>query len=189
MKSITINPTWSVPPSIIRKEYMPALRENPEALSRIGLKVGRNQDGSLRVYQPPGDRNALGHIRFNFPNKFLVYQHDTPTKYLFARNERAFSHGCMRVQDPDKYAEVLLSISQPMDSFTADRIRMFFGVSERTINIKRPIPVHVTYQTTFFDDTGKLQIRPDVYGLDKLVINAFYNGRHIANAPIARNND
>src|SRR4029077_18684928 len=95
MRSITVNPTWSVPPSIIRKEYLPALRDDPEALSRIGLKVGRNQDGSLRVYQPPGDRNALGHLRFNFPNKFLVYQHDTPNKDLFARNQRAFSHGCM----------------------------------------------------------------------------------------------
>jgi L,D-transpeptidase YcbB len=162
MKSITVNPTWSVPPSIIRNEYLPALREDPDALSRIGLKVGRNQDGTLRVYQPPGERNALGRIRFNFPNKFLVYQHDTPNKELFAKNERAFSHGCMRVQNPEKYAEVLTSISQPTEGFTADRIRGLFGRGERNIILENPIPVHVTYQTAFIDSIGTLQIRPDI---------------------------
>ena len=187
IKSITINPTWSVPPSIIRKEYMPALRADPEALSRIGLRVGRNQDGSLRVYQPPGDGNALGHLRFNFPNKFSVYQHDTPTKYLFARTERAYSHGCMRVQDPEKYAEVLLTISQPRESYTADRIRRSFGVVERTISLKIPIPIYVTYQTAFVDNAGNLQFREDVYGLDKVVLSSLDSRRHIVGAPIARN--
>jgi len=67
----------------------------------------------VRIYQPPGERNALGRIRFNFPNKFLVYQHDTPDKHLFAREVRDYSHGCMRVENPDKYAEVLLGVSQP----------------------------------------------------------------------------
>src|SRR5689334_17665607 len=85
MKYLTVNPTWNVPPSIIRNEYLPALEQDPDALDRIGLKVGYNSDGSLHVYQPPGDRNALGRIRFNFPNPFLVYQHDTPDKQLFAR--------------------------------------------------------------------------------------------------------
>ena len=99
MKFITVNPTWNVPPSIIRNEYLPALARDPGALSRIGLQMGRNKDGSIRIFQPPGERNALGRIRFNFPNRFLVYQHDTPDKNLFARDERAFSHGCMRVQN------------------------------------------------------------------------------------------
>ena len=108
MKFITVNPTWNVPPSIIRNEYLPALARDPGALSRIGLQVGRNKDGSIRIFQPPGERNALGRIRFNFPNRFLVYQHDTPNKNLFAKAARAYSHGCMRVQNPDEYAEVLL---------------------------------------------------------------------------------
>src|SRR5207253_3554191 len=80
MKFITINPTWNVPPSIVINEYLPALRQDPYALARIGLRIEHNRDGSIHVFQPPGERNALGRIRFNFPNKFLVYQHDTPDK-------------------------------------------------------------------------------------------------------------
>ena len=113
MKYITINPTWHVPPSIVNGEYLPALAQDPTVLDRMGLKVARNPDGSTSIWQPPGDKNALGRIRFNFPNKFLVYQHDTPDKYLFAYDKRAYSHGCMRVQDPPKYAEMLLSIGPP----------------------------------------------------------------------------
>src|SRR3954463_8792020 len=113
MKFITVNPTWNVPPSIIYNEYLPALQQDPGALERIGLKLERSRDGSIRVWQPPGERNALGRIRFNFPNKFLVYQHDTPDKNLFAKEERAFSHGCMRVQNPDQYASTILNIVMP----------------------------------------------------------------------------
>jgi murein L,D-transpeptidase YcbB/YkuD len=188
MKYLTINPTWNVPPSIIRNEYLPALQRDPNALDRIGLKVGRNHDGSIRVYQPPGARNALGRIRFNFPNPFLVYQHDTPNKNLFARDTRALSHGCMRVQFPEKYAEVLLSISQPQDGMTVGRISQYFGDDERTIVLKRPIPVHVTYQTAFFDEAGHFETRDDVYGLDAAVLKLMRGGdRLIADTPIARN--
>ena len=108
MKFITVNPTWNVPPSIIENEYLPALQEDPQALDRIGLKLTQDPDGTVHISQPPGAGNALGRIRFNFPNKFLVYQHDTPDKYLFASEKRAYSHGCMRVQDPFTYGEKLL---------------------------------------------------------------------------------
>jgi murein L,D-transpeptidase YcbB/YkuD len=188
IKYITVNPTWNVPPSIIRNEYLPALQSNPNALSRLGLKASRNPDGSLRLYQPPGSRNALGRIRFNFPNKFLVYQHDTPSKHLFDRKERAFSHGCMRVQNPEHYAEVLLSLSQKNEAYTAERIRKLYGDDERTINLKSPIPVHITYQTAFVDDAGELQTRRDVYGRDKEVLALLRgNDRRVADIPIARN--
>ena len=98
MKFITVNPTWNVPPSIIANEYLPALQQDPTVLERMGLRIEQNRDGTVRIYQPPGDSNALGRIRFNFPNKFLVYQHDTPDKHLFAQDKRAYSHGCMRVR-------------------------------------------------------------------------------------------
>ena len=111
MKFITVNPTWNVPPSIIYNEYLPALQQDPTVLQRMGLRLERARDGSIHISQPPGEANALGRIRFNFPNKFLVYQHDTPDKNLFAREERAFSHGCMRVQNPDQYAATLLGIT------------------------------------------------------------------------------
>jgi murein L,D-transpeptidase YcbB/YkuD len=188
MKFLTVNPTWNVPPSIIRNEYLPALERDPNALERIGLKVGRNHDGSIRVYQPPGARNALGRIRFNFPNPFLVYQHDTPNKNLFAKDERAFSHGCMRVQNPEKYAEVLLSLSQPKDGYTEERIRKMYGDEERAIHLRHPVPVHVTYQTAFFDEAGHFKTRSDVYGLDAAVTKLLRGDeRSVADKPIARN--
>src|SRR5258708_29783356 len=87
MKYITINPTWNVPPSIVHNEYLPALQQDPTVLERMGLKVSYGRNGSVHISQPPGDRNALGRIRFNFPNKFLVYQHDTPDKHLFANDK------------------------------------------------------------------------------------------------------
>jgi murein L,D-transpeptidase YcbB/YkuD len=172
MKFITVNPTWNVPPSIIQNEYLPALQQDPTALERIGLKVEHNRDGTIHVYQPPGDRNALGRIRFNFPNKFLVYQHDTPDKHLFANEKRAFSHGCMRVQDPLKYGEVLLSIALPKEGYTQERLHRMFGSAEQNINFPTPIPVHLTYQTAFVDDAGKLVIRDDIYGRDARVLAA-----------------
>jgi len=170
MKYITINPTWNVPPSIIYNEYLPALQQDPTVLQRMGLKLSQNRDGSVHISQPPGEANALGRIRFNFPNRFLVYQHDTPDKHMFAHDKRAYSHGCMRVQDPVRYAEVLLGIARPNDGYTQDRIRRMFGNAEHDIQLPVPIPVHVTYQTAFVDDAGKLQVRDDIYGRDRSTI-------------------
>jgi murein L,D-transpeptidase YcbB/YkuD len=187
MKYITFNPTWNVPPSIINNEYLPALAQDPTVLDRMGLKVEHNRDGSVRIYQPPGAANALGRIRFNFPNKFLVYQHDTPDKHLFDKDKRAFSHGCMRVQFPDKYAEVLLNIANPKDGYTIDKIRRMYGTDERDVHLTTPIPVHLTYQTAFVDDAGHLAIREDVYGRDARLLAALKGeDRRVADVPIER---
>lgn len=177
MKYITVNPTWNVPPSIVYGEYLPALQQDPTVLQRMGLKLEQNRDGSVHISQPPGEANALGRIRFNFPNKFLVYQHDTPDKYLFAKDERAFSHGCMRVQNPDQYASVLLNIALPNEHYTPERIRSMYGSGEVDLKFPTPIPVNITYQTAFVDDAGKLQFRKDVYGRDATMLNILKNGR------------
>jgi murein L,D-transpeptidase YcbB/YkuD len=184
MKFITINPTWNVPPSIVRNEYLPRLQRNPAALERIGLRVTRKKDGTLHIYQPPGPRNALGQIRFNFPNPFMVYQHDTPAKHLFAKSERALSHGCVRVQHPEKYAEVLLSITQAKDGFTAEQLKALYGDKERTIQLKSPVMVHLTYQTAFVDDAGRLQLRKDLYGRDARLLRLLRNERAVADLPV-----
>jgi murein L,D-transpeptidase YcbB/YkuD len=183
MKYITVNPTWNVPPSIVYGEYLPALQQDPTVLQRMGLRLDRNPDGSVHISQPPGEANALGRIRFNFPNKFLVYQHDTPDKYLFAKDERAFSHGCMRVQNPDQYAAVLLGITEPNEHYTAEKIRGMYGHSEIDLKFPTPIPVNITYQTAFVDDAGKLQIRKDVYGRDGTMLALLRNthGRDMEN--------
>jgi L,D-transpeptidase YcbB len=186
MKYITINPTWNVPPSIINHEYLPALEQDPTVLDRMGLKLDHNPDGSVRIWQPPGDKNALGRIRFNFPNKFLVYQHDTPDKYMFAYDKRAFSHGCMRVQDPQRYAEVLLSLVRPGDGYTLDKIKNMIASNDQTdIQLPTFIPVNLTYQTAFVDEDGKLQFRDDVYGRDKALIAILRgNDLKVADIPI-----
>jgi L,D-transpeptidase YcbB len=193
MKYITINPTWNVPPSIVNREYLPALQQDPTVLERMGLKVDRNPDGTVHIWQPPGDKNALGRIRFNFPNKFLVYQHDTPDKYMFAYDKRAFSHGCMRVQDPQRYAEVLLSLVRPSDGYSVDRIkRMIAENSEQDIQFPAFIPVNLTYQTAFVDRDGKLQFRDDVYGRDRPLLALLKSSgeeRRVADVPTERHVD
>ena len=187
MKFITVNPTWNVPPSIIENEYLPALQQDPDALERIGLKLEQNPDGTIRIYQPPGAGNALGRIRFNFPNKFLVYQHDTPDKYLFARDKRAYSHGCMRVQNPETYAVKLLSLADPQEHYSERRIESMYGSNEININFKKPIWVHLTYQTAFVDADGKLQFRDDVYGRDARMIEIMKGSeRRVADIPVER---
>src|SRR5580700_6759547 len=187
MKYITVNPTWNVPPSIVAREYMPALQQDPTVLTRMGLSVSTNPDGTVHISQPPGERNALGRLRFNFPNKFLVYQHDTPEKHLFALDKRAFSHGCMRVENPVKYAEVLLSLVRPHDNYTADRIRRMYGSAERDIHLDMPIPVHLTYQTAYVDASGHLVIREDIYGRDSRMVAVLKSDeRKVADTPIER---
>jgi murein L,D-transpeptidase YcbB/YkuD len=187
MKFITVNPTWNVPPSIIENEYLPALQQDPQALDRIGLKLTQDADGTIHIAQPPGAGNALGRIRFNFPNKFLVYQHDTPDKYLFAKEERAFSHGCMRVQNPLTYGEKLLSLVLPQEHYTEARLEKMFGGNEININFPKNIWVHLTYQTAFVDDSGKLVLRKDVYGRDQRMIQILKGSeRKVADIAIER---
>ena len=134
----------------------------------------------MQITQPPGDGNALGRIRFSFPNRFSVFQHDTPDKHLFGHDVRAYSHGCMRVQDPAKYAEVLLNIARPREHWTAERIKSMFGSGEQDIQLQpTPIWVHLTYQTAFVDNAGKLQMRRDVYNLDSRTLAAIKSERGI----------
>jgi len=187
MKFITVNPTWNVPPSIVANEYLPALAQDSTVLERMGIKVAENPDGTVRMFMPPGDRNALGRLRFNFPNKFLVYQHDTADKHLFKQERRAFSHGCMRVEDPVRYAEVMLSIALPKEGYTEEKIRRMFGPAEVDIRFPNPVPVHITYQTAFVDDAGKLQLREDLYGRDAALLGILKGSeRRVADVAIER---
>jgi murein L,D-transpeptidase YcbB/YkuD len=169
MSFITVNPTWNVPPSIIARDYIPALRDNPDALKQMGIRIQTRPDGTLHMSQPPGDANALGRLRFNFPNKFLVYQHDTPTKHLFAHDARAYSAGCIRVQDPLRYAELLLNIARPGEDWTQEKIRKMYGQQEHKLDFKNLIPVHIVYNTAEVRD-GKLIIRNDLYKVDAATI-------------------
>jgi murein L,D-transpeptidase YcbB/YkuD len=167
MNEVIVNPSWYVPQSIIHNELLPRYETDPNIFDRLGLEVKKGPDGHINVVQPPGAANALGRIKFNFNNKFLVYLHDTPERQLFKYSRRAFSHGCMRVQDPTKFGELILSLSmkgKPMPN--ARQIQSMYGQEEHDFRLMQRPKVHVTYQTAFVDQNGKLQIRDDIYGFD-----------------------
>ncbi len=179
---VIVNPTWTVPPSIALKEYLPKLRDNPYALQNKGFEIVRNgrvvdpgtvdwwsgNPANVSIRQPPGERNALGHIKFMFPNSHAVYLHDTPQKKFFAEDSRAYSHGCVRVEDPFALAEVVLGGRD--GGWPQERVeRLIGGQRERTITLSRHMPVHLAYFTVTTDADGKPVKARDVYGHDSRV--------------------
>jgi len=169
MDNVLVNPSWYVPQSIIQNELLPLYASDPNIFDRMGLEVKRGPDGNINVVQPPGAANALGRIKFNFPNKFQVYLHDTPEKRLFAADKRAFSHGCMRVEDPTKFGEIVLHLAMRGRTPDARQLYAEFGREEHTYKLMDKPSVLLTYQTAFVDDNGKLQLRDDIYGFDSRI--------------------
>ena len=161
MQFIEVNPYWNVPDSIVKKEMMPKMAEDPAYLQKLGYEVSTAPNGRLVVRQPPGERNALGRIKFMFPNQHAVYLHDTPTRALFANVTRAYSHGCVRLDQPFKFAEVVLGKE---NGWTEERARKLIGGKNETIHLPRAIDIHIGYYTAFVDESGKLQLREDIYG-------------------------
>ncbi len=188
MTHMIANPTWHVPTSIASKEYLPRLQQDPTVLQRSGIQMlvrgtGEVVDSTTVDYstyttsdfpfvlqQRPGNYNALGRVKFMFPNKYNIYLHDTPSKSLFSRDARAFSHGCIRVQDPFDLAYKLLELQE------ADPVAKFHQVldtrRETQIDLANPIPVHIVYRTVWLGEDGTTQYRPDVYFRDKYVFDA-----------------
>ncbi|WP_375227724.1 L,D-transpeptidase family protein [Roseobacter sp. S98] len=179
MEFMVINPSWYVPRSIITKEYLPELQKNPNAVNHIEItdRSGRRIDRSavdftqfdartfpFAMRQPPSRGNALGLVKFMFPNKHNIYLHDTPAKNLFGREVRAYSHGCIRLADPFDFAYALLAkqTSDPKGFFQA---KLATG-KETTVPLKKPVPVHIIYRTAFADEKGKVRFRRDIYGRD-----------------------
>jgi L,D-transpeptidase YcbB len=177
MTHIVFSPYWNVPPNIAQEETMPSLMKDPGFLERNNMEVvdasGRPIDpssldwddpSSFRFRQRPGSSNALGLVKFMFPNQYNVYLHDTPTDSLFGRAARVFSHGCIRVEQPEELATYVLR-DQP--EWTIERIReaMHAG-TERTVKLREPIPVFIGYWTARVAPDGMVQFRKDVYGID-----------------------
>ncbi|MCX7900562.1 MAG: L,D-transpeptidase family protein, partial [Methylocystis sp.] len=152
MEEIIFNPSWYVPQSIIQKEWGGSVGKGYQVSYRRGQMV---------VRQPPGERNALGRVKFVFPNDFAVYMHDTPQRGLFNASYRAFSHGCMRVFEPFALAEAVLG---PKSGWTEDKVRRLVGGKERYITLEQKLPVHIEYFTVYVDEAGGLVQRPDLYG-------------------------
>lgn len=165
MKYLVVNPSWTLPPSIIKKEFLPALAADPDYAARKGYRVIR-KGNRISVQQPPGARNALGLIKFMFPNDHAVYLHDTPNRNLFSAGKRAFSHGCVRVDQPFQLAEEILGQD---DKWSEKTLRGLVGKGERYVHLKRPLPVHLTYFTLSVDENGALKSFDDLYGFDRKV--------------------
>ena len=166
MQFIEVNPYWNVPESIVQKEMLPKMAEDPTYLQKLGYEVSTAKNGRMIVRQPPGERNALGNIKFMFPNQHAVYLHDTPTRGLFANSVRAYSHGCVRLDKPFKFAEVVLGAE---NGWTEERARKLIGGKNETIKLPRAIDIHIGYYTAFVDENGKLQLRDDIYGHSRKV--------------------
>ena len=178
METVVFNPYWNVPRSIIGAEYMPRLWNDPGYLDRKGFEVIDRRGKRVSSYnvdwwsysgktlpynvrQPPSRANALGEIKFLFPNKHAVYMHDTPKRNLFNNAQRAYSHGCVRIQDPRKFAEIVLGWSSRQVNNAVD------AGQNRPVELSKKIPVHMTYFTMWPDDSGKLTSRADFYQRDK----------------------
>jgi len=194
MTYIVLNPYWNITPSIARNEILPKLRKDVTYLEKNKIVVlsdwsegavpidprtvdwtqisARNFPFKLR--QEPGEHNALGRIKFMFPNPYNIYLHDTPARQLFQETVRSFSHGCIRVQNPVDLAAVLLEA----DGWSKERLEAAIATGEqKVITLSRPIPVHLTYLTAWVNKDGSVHFRDDIYGRDRLLAAALLPGR------------
>lgn len=177
MTHVVFSPYWNVPTDIAQKETLPSLMNDPGFLDRMNMEivdakgsavdagsVDLSNPANYRFRQRPGTSNALGLVKFMFPNQFDVYLHDTPADSLFARASRSFSHGCVRVEQPEQLAQYVLR-DQP--EWTPDKIvEAMHAGQERTVKLKEPIPVYLGYWTARVSPDGIVQFRKDVYGID-----------------------
>lgn len=183
MTTVVLSPYWNIPDSIVVGETSPAVARDPEYLAKNNIQILRATASGMTVVDPaevnwdsraelrglafrqrPGSTNALGHVKFLFPNQYNVYLHDTPADKLFARSGRAFSHGCIRVDAAEALAQYILK-DEP--EWNPERILATINAGVETpITLRRTIPVHVVYVTAWLDDAGGLNYRPDVYGFD-----------------------
>ena len=173
LKHVVFSPYWNVPPSIVRTEILPAIKRNPNYLAKMNMERTGSSGGLPVIRQKPGGANALGKVKFIFPNSYNIYFHDTPSKSLFNRDIRAFSHGCIRLAEPVKLATYLLR-NQP--EWTTEKINVAMSSSiEKWVPLKKSLPVFITYFTAWVDSEGLLNFRDDVYGHDKNLAKHLFN--------------
>lgn len=164
LTNIVFSPYWNVPPSIVRKEILPAIEKNKNYLARNHMEIVRYSNGLPEVRQLPGVANSLGRVKFLFPNSFNIYFHDTPAKSLFEKDTRAYSHGCIRLSDAVKMANYLLADSP---EWTPEKIEEAMNkTTEKWVVLKHSIPVIITYYTAWVDENGLLNFRDDIYKND-----------------------
>ncbi|CAA6823176.1 MAG: L,D-transpeptidase YcbB [uncultured Sulfurovum sp.] len=183
---IVLNPYWKVPEGIVKREIIPAMVKNPNYLRQQGLQAHRTWDENsrridtswlywedylygqkfpYRLMQPPGPRNALGKIKFKFPNKFSVYLHDTPTKHLFKKRVRAFSHGCVRLSQPRSLLETIATFNPKINIKKAKKTLK--GKRKKFLSVDNKLRIYLVYLTAGMNDKGQIEFRNDIYNYDK----------------------
>lgn len=172
LNQVVFSPYWNIPPSIVRKEIVPAMNRNKDYLKEKNMEITGEENGLPVVRQLPGEKNELGKVKFLFPNSFHIYFHDTPHKELFNRDKRASSHGCIRLSDAKKMAEYVLQ-NQPEWTPEAIDSAMNSG-KEHYVRVKDPVPVLIYYFTSWVDENGVVQSREDIYGHDRKLENRLF---------------
>ncbi len=165
VKYVVFSPYWNVPTSIVRNEILPAMARNSNYIRRNNMEIIGYNGNTPIIRQKPGPTNSLGLVKFLFPNSHSIYLHDSPAKSLFDESARAFSHGCIRVQEPLKLAKFLLKNKPEWDE-SSIITAMNRGV-ERTVTLEQVVPVFITYFTVFVDRDGKINFRKDIYNRDE----------------------
>ncbi len=170
LNQVVFSPYWNVPASIIKNEIQPAMARDPGYLARKNMEqIGGN------IRQKPGPGNALGKVKFIFPNSFNMYFHDTPSKSLFGQDKRAFSHGCIRLSEPQKMAEWLLRNDPQWP--TEKIVSAMNQTTEKSVKLKDPIPVFIIYYTAWVDEEGQVNFRDDVYKHDSELMRKMFSGK------------
>lgn len=173
LEYIVLSPYWNVPPSIVRNEILPAMRRNRNYLEDNNMEQTGTQNGLPVIRQKPGGDNALGRVKFVFPNNYNIYFHDTPAKSLFDQNDRAFSHGCIRLEQAQRLAEYLLRDDKDWPS--SKIIDYMYSGRNTWIKLKHKIPVYIVYFTAWVSSDGTLNFRDDLYGHDARMKKMMFN--------------
>jgi murein L,D-transpeptidase YcbB/YkuD len=191
LEYIIFSPDWTIPLTIAGNEVLPVLQRNPNYLEERNMVLYDSWDTvqakqldpreinwrtlspetfKYRIVQKPGKTNPMGRMKFMLPNPLFIYLHDTPASFLFASKDRALSHGCIRVERPDELAHYLLAGNQ---GWNAAKLNQYTRLKDpKRVNLARKLPIAITYHTAWVDQAGRLNLRPDVYGLDRKQLEA-----------------
>jgi murein L,D-transpeptidase YcbB/YkuD len=175
LNQVVFSPYWNIPASIVQKEILPAIKADPDYLKKNRMEIVGKNDSLPVIRQLPGEDNAMGEVKFLFPNRYDIYFHDTKSKDIFKNNKRAISHGCIRLADAEKMANYLLRNS---DGWSPEKINKAINSGkEQYVKIKKPVRVSITYLTAWVDDSGQLHFRDDIYGHDKRITPMMFDAK------------
>ena len=174
LNQIVFSPYWNIPASIVKNEIMPALKKDPNYLKKKNMEIVKQQGDVPQIRQLPGNDNSLGKVKFLFPNSFDIYFHDTPAKGLFNQANRAYSHGCIRLEDAQKMAQYLL---RNQSEWTPEKIQEAMNSNkEQYVKLQKPVPVVINYFTAWADENGQMHFRNDIYKHDEKTARRMFTG-------------